>query len=66
MHSKPDKTHEDLSRMFKSGIQRLIQLLWRFYKSELYSVLSHTNWALVYWVLRKYKKFIGHKRWAAQ
>ena len=47
MHLKPDKTLEDLSRMFNAVIRGWINYYGRFYKSELYSVLNHMNRALV-------------------
>ena len=62
MHLKPDKTIEDLSHMFNPVIRGWINYYGRFYKSELYSVLRHMDWALVRWVQRKYKKFATHKR----
>lgn len=62
MHLKPDKTLEDLSRMFNPVIRGWVNYYGRFYKSELYSVLKHVNRALVRWVQRKYKKFEIHKR----
>lgn len=62
MHLKPDKTVEDLSRMFNPIIRGSVNYYGRFYKSELYSVLRHLNRALVHWVRRKYKKFNRHKR----
>ena len=62
MHLKPDKTLEDLSRMFNPIIRGWVNYYGRFYKSELYSVLRHLNRALVHWVRRKYKKLNRHKR----
>ncbi|KKM10442.1 DNA polymerase [Clostridiales bacterium PH28_bin88] len=60
MHLKPDKTLEDLSRMFNPVIRGWVNYYGRFYKSELYSVLVYINRALVRWVRRKYKKFERH------
>lgn len=62
MHLKPDKTLEDLSRMFNPVIRGWINYYGHLYKSELYSVLKHMNRALVRWVQRKYKKYEIHKR----
>ena len=62
MHLKPDKTIEDLSRMFNSIIRGWIQYYGRFYKSRLYRVLRHLNRALVHWARRKYKKLARHRR----
>ncbi|MFZ5641543.1 MAG: group II intron maturase-specific domain-containing protein [Bacillota bacterium] len=47
MHLKPDKTLEDLSRMFNPVIRGWVKYYGCFYKSELYSVLWHMNRALV-------------------
>jgi len=62
MHLKPDKTLEDLSRMFNPILRGWINYYGRFYKSELYSVLRHMDRALVRWVRRKYKKLQRHQR----
>jgi len=62
MHLKPDKTIEDLSRMFNPVIRGWINYYGRFYKSELYSVLRHMDRALIRWVRRKYKKLSRHQR----
>jgi len=62
MHLKPDKTLEDLSRMFNPVIRGWINYYGRFYKSELNSVLRHMDRALVRWVQRKYKKLEIHQR----
>jgi len=62
MHLKPDKSIEDLSRMFNPIIRGWIQYYGRFYKSRLYRVLRHLNRALVHWARRKYKKLARHRR----
>lgn len=62
MHLKPDKTLEDLARMFGPMIRGWINYYGRFYKSELYSALKHMNRALVRWVQRKYKKLANQRR----
>jgi len=59
---KPDKTLEDLSRMFNPVIRGWVNYYGRFYKSELYSVLRHMDRALVRWAQRKFKKLAIHKR----
>ena len=66
MHLKPDKTLEDLSRMFNPVIRGWIQYYGRFYKSGLYSVLRHLNRALIQWVRWKFKRFKRHRRRAEQ
>lgn len=62
MHLKPDKTIEDLSRMFNPIIRGWINYYGRFYKSEMYSILRHADRALVRWVRKKYKKYENHQR----
>ncbi len=62
LHLKPDKSIEDLSRMFNPIVRGWIQYYGRFYKSRLYRVLRHLNRALVHWVRRKYKKLERHRR----
>lgn len=62
MHLKPDKTLEDLSRMFNPIIRGWINYYGRFYKSHLYATLRYLNGALVHWVRRKFKRFSRHRR----
>ena len=62
IHLKPDKSLEDLSRMFNPIIRGWIQYYGRFYKSALYPSMRHLNRALVRWVRRKYKRFLNHRR----
>lgn len=62
LHLKPDKSIEDISRMFNPVIQGWINYYCRFYKSEMYSVLRHMNRALVHWARRKYKRLYRHRR----
>jgi len=62
MHLKPDKSIEDLSRMFNPVIRGWINYYGRFYKSELYPVLRHMDKALTKWAGKKYKKFYHHQR----
>lgn len=62
MHLKPDKSIEDLSRMFNPIIRGWINYYGRFYPSHLYAVLRYLNKALVHWVRRKYKRFEEHRR----
>jgi RNA-directed DNA polymerase len=62
IHLKPDKTLEDLSRMFNPIIRGWINYYGRFYKSELYPVLVYINQALVRWARRKFKKYERHHR----
>ena len=62
LHLKPDKSLEDLSRMFNPVIRGWINYYGRFYKSGLYPVLCHLNRALVHWVRRKFKRFARGRR----
>src|SRR5664280_1353193 len=59
---KPDKTLEDISRMFNPVLRGWINYYGRFYKSALYPVLRHMNRALICWARRKYKKLSCHQR----
>lgn len=62
VHLKPDKTLEDLSRMFNPVLRGWMNYYGRFYKSALYPTLRHMDRALVHWVRRKYKRFHRHRR----
>lgn len=62
IHLKPDKTLEDISRMFNPVLRGWINYYGRFYKSGMYSVLRHMNRALVHWARRKYKRLNRHRR----
>ncbi len=62
LHLKPDKSIEDLSRMFNPIIRGWITYYGRFYRSRLSTVLRYLNGALVFWVRRKFKRFYRHRR----
>ncbi len=62
MHLKPDKSLEDLSRMFNPVRRGWMNYYGCFYKSALYPTLRHMNRALVHWVRRKYKRVNRHRR----
>jgi RNA-directed DNA polymerase len=62
LHLKPDKTLEDLSRMFHPVLRGWLHYSGRFYKSAWYPTLRHMHRALVHWVRRKYKRFNRHRR----
>ena len=66
MHFKPDKTLEDLSRMFYPVIRGWVNYFKNFYKSATYPVLRQMNQALVRWVRCKYKKLFRHRKRAEQ
>ncbi len=61
MHLKPDRSVEDISHMFNPSVRGWLNYYGRFYKSELYPVLSYLNRALVLWARRKYRK-LRHQR----
>jgi RNA-directed DNA polymerase len=62
MHLKPDKKLSDLANMFNPIIRGWINYYASFYKSGLYPVMRHINFALTRWVRRKYKKFETHRK----
>lgn len=66
MHLKPDKSIEDLSKMFNPIVRGWINYYGCFYKSELYKVLRQLNLALIRWVRHKYKKLNRYWRRAAR
>ncbi len=57
---------EDLARLSNPAIRGWISYYGRFYKSELYPTLCCLDRRLVMWAMRKYKRFRGHRRKAAQ
>ena len=61
-----DKSLEDLARMFNPIIQGWINYYGKFYKSALFPILLCLNRRLVIWATRKFKRFKGHRRRAAQ
>jgi len=62
LHLKPDKSIEDLSRMFNPTVRGWINYYGHFYKSRLHIVLRYFNRCIALWARRKYKRFHGHKR----
>ena len=62
MHLKPDKSLEDLANMYNPVIRGWINYYASFYKSGLYPVMRHINFALIRWVRRKFKKFERHRK----
>jgi RNA-directed DNA polymerase len=62
IHLKPDKSIDDISRMFNPVIRGWINYYGRFYKSALYPVLRHMNRVLIHWTRRKYKRLSCHRR----
>ena len=66
LHTRSDKSLEDLSRMFNPVLRGWVNYYRRFYKSALYPTSQHVDRILVRWALRKYKRLRGHQRRAAQ
>lgn len=62
LHSRSDKSLEDLARMFNPVVQGWINYYASFYKSALYPTLRHLDLVLARWAVRKYKKLRGHLR----
>jgi group II intron reverse transcriptase/maturase len=65
LHTRSDKSLEDLSRMFNPVLRGWVNYYCRFYKSALYPTFQHVDRILVRWALRKYKRLRGHQRRAA-
>lgn len=66
IHLRSDKSLDDLGRMFRSKIIGWINYYGRFYKSAMYPTFQHLDRTLSRWVTRKFKRFRGHTRRAAQ
>jgi RNA-directed DNA polymerase len=66
LHTRSDKSLEDLSRMFNPVLRGWANYYGCFYKSALYPTFQHFDRILVRWALRKYKRLRGHQRRAAQ
>lgn len=64
IHLKPDKSIDDLSRMFNAIIRGWINYYGKYYKTELYALLRYLNKRLVHWVRRKYKRYACHRQQA--
>lgn len=63
---KSDKSIEDLGRMFGPEIRGWVNYYCRFYRSAFAPVARHLNWVLARWVMRKFKRFRGHRSRAIQ
>lgn len=66
LHLRSDKSLEDLGRMFRPTLVGWINYYGRFYKSAMYPTFQHFDWTLSRWATRKFKRFRGHPRRAAQ
>lgn len=62
LHLRSDKNIGDLARMFNSIVQGWINYYGRYYKSAMYPYLRNIEQYLTRWVMRKYKRYQGHKR----
>jgi len=62
LHCRVDKKILDLSRMFAPIIRGWMNYYSKFYKSELYKLYQYINQKLVFWAMRKYKRFKRHRR----
>jgi len=65
LHTRSDKSLEDLSRMFTPVLRGWVNYYSRFYTSALYPTFQHVDRILVRWALRKYQRLRGHQRRAA-
>lgn len=65
LHTRSDKSLEDLSRMFNPVLRGWVNYYSRFDKSALYPTFQHLDRLLVRWAMRKYKRLRGHQRRAA-
>lgn len=66
LHTRSDKSLEDLSRMFNPVLRGWVTYYRRFDKSALYPPFPPMDRILVRWALRKYKRLRGPQRRAAQ
>ncbi len=61
LHLRSDKKIDDLARMFNAVVQGWVNYYGRFYKSAMHPALRNMERFLIRWVMRKYKRFQGHK-----
>jgi len=62
IHLRSDKNIDDLARMFNAYVQGWVNYYGRYYKSAMYPFLRNIEGYLIRWVMRKYKRFQGHKQ----
>jgi RNA-directed DNA polymerase len=62
IHLRSDKSITDLARMFNAQVQGWVNYYGQYYKSAMYQPLRNIERFLTRWVMRKYKRFQGHKR----
>jgi len=62
IHLRSDKNLTDLARMFNAQVQGWVNYYGRYYKSAMYPFLKNIERYLTRWVMRKYKRYQGHKQ----
>lgn len=62
IHLRSDKNITDLARMYNAQVQGWVNYYGRYYKSAMYPILGNIERNLIRWVMRKYKRYRGHKR----
>ena len=62
IHLRSDKNIEDLAKMFNSVVRGWVNYYGKYYKSAMYPHLRNIERYLIRWVMRKYKRYKGHKR----
>jgi RNA-directed DNA polymerase len=62
LHSRSDKSLDDLARMFDPVLCGWINYYGSYYRSALHPVFRHLNSTLTRWAMRKYKRLRGHQR----
>lgn len=61
LHLRSDKSLTDLARMFNAQVQGWVNYYGCYYKSAMYPFLRNIERYLIRWVMRKYKRYRGHK-----
>jgi RNA-directed DNA polymerase len=62
LHTRSDKSIEDLSRMVNPILRGWITYYGSYYKSGVYPVFRHFNRILMRWATRKYKRLKSHRQ----
>jgi len=62
LHTRSDKTLEDLSRMFSPVLQGWVNYFGCYYKSAMYPTFQHLDRILARWASRKFRRLRGHHR----
>lgn len=66
IHLRSDKDILDLAKMFNPIVQGWVNYYGRYYKSAMYPFIRNIERYLIRWVMRKYKRYQGHKRRAVK